>query len=217
MKKSLILSLSLAAPLFAGDPTLEPAPTIITPTPACNPLTLEMSAGYGVAMGDIFDGISCNEIDLYTIDATAVYAFNDKHAATLRLGYGFGDEALRGMDFCNETDVQTFSLMPGYRFTHVINEKWSVFAGANAGIAQLSVKNCFEAGNFRAHDNDSDWGFAYSVELGTSYKLAERWSVFASYGVFGSTADPELTYGALAVPVDNQNYHGFRLGVSHEF
>ncbi len=216
MKKSIILALGLAGAAFAGEPA---APiTVPTPAPACCPLTLELAAGYAFATGDINDGYPSRDVDLYTADITAVYSITDKHSVSLRLGYGFGDEASRLHGITAETDVRTYNIMPGYRYTHTINEKWSTYIGANIGAARVCVRECVDSlGQNRLHADDSDWGFAWSIEVGASYKLTPTWSAFATYGIFGSTADPEPRSNGLSEATDNQNYHGFRLGVSHSF
>ncbi len=235
MQKSLILALALAAaPVFAGEAPIvtvpAPAPA---PAPACCPLSVEVAGVYGFAMGDIYDGIVSKDIDVYGADITFVYNLNENHSVNLRFGYTFGDECVQnggtfdeGMSYYtrHEIDVHTFTLMPGYRYTHAIDEDWSVYAGANIGIANVSVKDAFsqtvsyvgegsEGGKLNEHD--SDWGFAWSVEIGASYKMSDNWYAFATYGLFGSTAEPELYDGI--VPVDQQWYQGIRLGVGCEF
>ncbi len=217
MKKSLVLALGLAAPAFAGEPVIAPAP-IVTPAPACCPLSVEVAGGYAFATGDIMDGIPSKEIDLYTADITGVYNINEKHAGTHRVGYGIGEDTIRLYDATVETDVRTVNIMPGYRYTHAVNEKWSVFAGANVGIARLKVEECFDGPGYdRAHAEDSAWGLAWSLEVGASYKMSSNWSVFATYGIFGNSAEPELSNPEVTIPVDNQNYHGFRIGVDYKF
>ncbi len=219
MKKSLILALSLAAPVFAGDVTLAP-PTVITPTPApaCCPLSVEVGGVYGFASGDIYDGVNSKDIDVYGADITAVYTLSDKHSVNLRLGYTYGSEQhpiFRNYGCKWEQEIQTISLMPGYRYTHAINEKWSVFAGANAGIAQVSVKDSVSGAGEHIKDQDSDWGFAWSLEVGAKYKMSDSWYAYGTYGLFGNTAEPALYNGEAAV--DQQWYQGIRLGIGCEF
>ncbi len=217
MKKPLILALGLAGAAFAGEPVIAPTPAPIptpTPAPACCPISLELAAGYAFAMDDIYDGFPSRDIDLYTADLTAVYNINDKHSINLRFGYGFGDEAFRIYGATFETDVRTYSIMPGYRYTHTINEKWSTFIGANIGATRMVTRLCIDSVAPRAKADDSDWGLGYSIEVGAHYKFATDWSVFATYGISGNTVN---TQPASVFPTDNQNYHGFRIGVSHQF
>ncbi len=225
MKKSLVLALGLAAPLFAGEAPMAQTPIITPVPPTCCPLSMEAAAGYGHAMGDIFDDASGSKsIDVYTADITAVYTFTPNHSANLRLGYSFGDECYRGPSslgtggaLVTETDVHTFSIMPGYRYTHEINEKWSAFIGANMGVANVSVKDwaCPAGATAPTKVHDSDWGFAWSVEIGAKYKMSSNWSLFGTLGLFGNTAEPVV--GAGVRPVDQQWYSGVRLGVGYEF
>ena len=139
MKKLAILA--LCAPAFAGTPevVVTPAPT---PAPAACPCSVEIGVGYNYGCRDLYksDFGSEKDIDTGSVDLTAVYALNQHHALTLRFGYAFGDEVNKNADYPgirDETDVHTFSLMPGYRYTHAITEKTSIFAGANVGIANI--------------------------------------------------------------------------------
>ncbi len=225
MKKSLILALALAAPVFAGDPVVTPPPTVYTPPAPC-PWSVEAAVGYGFAMGDIYDDtLGSKSIDVYTADLTAVYTIDETHSVNLRFGYSFGDECYRGIlggigrevDVATETDVHTFTLMPGYRYSNKLNDAWTVYAGANVGIANVSVKDwigeSYGEYGMSVRTHDSDWGFAWSVEVGAQYKMTDNWYAFGTWGLFGNTAEPATCEYLRAV--DQQWYHGFRLGVGY--
>ncbi len=229
MKKSLILALSLAvAPVFAGEAPLAPA-IVTTPAPvaASHPIALEVAGFYGFANNDIYrhgEG-SVKDIDIAGADITGVYTVDKNHSVNLRFGYAFGDEQepsarLMGMKW--ETDVHSFFLMPGYRYTHAINEKWSAYAGVNVGIASVSVKDMIRDEGGSRHAHDSDYGFAYSGELGLRYKLTENCELFGAYQFLGSAANPRVKYDmgdgeSETLPVRQQSYNCFRAGVSVKF
>lgn len=209
MKKSIILLSICALPVLAGDP----AP-VIAPAPAPCPLTLEVAAVYNDANHATisnFPGIE--DINTWGADLTANYALNSKHSVNLRLGYTFGDEVSRYPFEQIELDQHTFYLMPGYRYTHALTEKVALFAGVNAGIANVSTKACVDAADARFKNHDSDWGFAYSLEAGVRYQLSPKMEVFAAYSFNGSTAQPELG----ETEYNKQTYHGVRTGVSFSF
>ncbi len=220
MKKSMFLAM-LALPAMAG----EPAPVAVAPVPApvapaCDcPVSWELAAVYRYATRDLFVHGEGNQkdIDTYGVDLTAVYGLNDRWSANLRFGYTFGDEVNRMYDIREETDVHTFYLMPGLRYTAPLNDKWSVYGGANVGIANECVKNkvAFSLDNFYDKNHDSDWGVAFSVEAGVRYKVSDSTELFAAYEFYGSTAAPKLYDGH--TDTHGQTYHGLRAGVSISF
>ncbi len=219
MKKSLILALSLAAaPIFAGEPAPVTVAPIVTPAPVCAcPVSVELAAGYGLSNTDIYKGAESKEIDVYTFDITAVYAINDKHSVNLRFGYAFGDECQR-VDYSSiETDVHTFTLMPGYRYTHALTEKTAAYIGANVGVANVSVKDCEDYPGYRFKSHGSDYGFAYSAEIGLRHEICENWALFATYMFCGSTAEPDVKGEYYTAPTHKQRYHVFRVGAAYEF
>lgn len=222
MKKSMILAM-FALPAMAGDP----APIAVTPVPApvvapaCDcPITWELAAVYRYANRDIFAHSfgAEKDIDTYGVDLTAVYALNDRWSANLRFGYTFGDEVNKYWDSREETDVHTFYLMPGIRYTAPLNDKWSVYGGINVGIANESVKYkaSWAEDYYYYKEHDSAWGFACSLEAGVRYKVCDNAELFAAYEFYGSTATPNFG-AAWGGDTHGQTYHGVRAGVSISF
>lgn len=219
MKKIAIIALACAAPVMAGTPTVAP----VAPAPAVNPWSMEVGIGYNFAGRDLIKHSEGAEeaIDTLGVDLTAVRALTDHSALTLRFGYSFGDEAdweARSWNEKVEMDVHTFSLMPGYRYTHAITEKVSAFAGANVGIVNMSVKDHARwedgaVGNW----HDSAWGVGYSAEVGLRYALCPRTEIFAAYQFSGNTARIRLTDGEDSSTNHRQFYNGVRTGVSIKF
>ncbi len=231
MKKTLLLALALAVPTFAGEAPATSV-SVVTPTTlkqaAAGPqIDLEVAAFYGFANDDIYRGRDSKEIDIYGADLTAVRLLDENNAVTLRFGYAFGDETDPGMRLLgckHEIDVHTFSLMPGYRYSKALNENWAVYGGVSIGIANVSVKDHFR-NNHDGYINgmhDSDWGFAYSAEIGLRYKLGENSELFAAYQLMGSSANPSprMDYGdgeGEGFPVHQQSYNVVRVGFSYWF
>ncbi len=215
MKKTILLALSLAAPIFAGDAPMAPAPIITpqAPAPACCPLTLDVAGIYNYGHKDLFAEDNVKDIDTYGIDFTVNYALAERHSVNLRLGYTFGDEAIWYGDARNETDVHTFYLMPGYRYTHPLTEKLAAYAGVNAGLVNVSVKDHWRDGDGSAAAHDSEFGLGCSAEIGLSYDIAENWELFAAYQFSGSTATPAPDQR----DTRKQLYSGIRAGVSYKF
>ncbi len=219
MKKTLILALAaIAAPAFAGQESIVYVAPTPTPAPAPCPITWEVGAFYGFANHDIYKGGYCKDIDIYGADLTAVYALDDSNSVNLRFGYAFGDE--NDPDSRNagekwEIDTHTFALMPGYRYTHAINDSWSAYIGANVGVANLSIKDHYRGDGDVWSEHDSAWGFAYSAEVGLRYEVCENCDIFAAYEFMGSTAKPSLYEGECKAR--NQSYNTIRVGVGLKF
>ncbi len=222
MKKSLILALTAAMlPAMAGDPVTIPAP----PPPAPSPLSFEVGVGYNWACKDLikYDDAIEKEIDTVGIDFTGIYALNENLSVNLRLGYAFGDEVEK-TDSWNglkhETDMHVFTIMPGVRYTHPLNDKLAVYGGANIGLGVVSVKDHYRDVDtgIALSGHGSDAGLAYSVELGVQYKLTETISAFAAWQVGGNTANPDVKYNWNdEVKTSKQVTTGIRCGVNVKF
>ncbi len=219
MNKALIATLLLStSPAMAGQPLTCSTPPPAPPAKDC-PLTLELAAVYAFANSDILSHGSGAEkdIDLYGGDITAVYALNERHSANLRFGYAFGDEVNRFYGTRYETDVHNFYLMPGYRYTHAINDRTDAYFGVNVGIANLSIKTQERDAFGTSSDHNSAYGFAYSAEVGLRYKINENCTVFAAYEFCGSTATPDIRFRDSIRSGNNQSYNAVRAGASFRF
>lgn len=206
MKKVIFAAMVLGLPVMAG----EPAP-IVTPAPAPScPLTLEVAGVYKSAAKELLNVGPAKEIDVMGADLTLVKPICGKSALTLRFGYNFGDEAQRlEWGGTEEVDVHSFYLMPGYRYTHALTEKTSLYGAVNVGIANTSVKYKYDDVEVITKDHDSDWGFIGTVELGVRYQLCEKTELFAAYEFTANYAKPD--------GCDEQTYNGVRVGVGFKF
>lgn len=222
MKTTAILALAAAMPAMAGTPA--PVVTVPAPAPIAAPAAsccaLEIAAAYNFASRDLYGGAfnsGSKSIDTYGVDLTAVHSFTPNHAVTLRMGYTYGSEVERPLGLRLRQQVETFSIMPGYRYTMPVSDTVSVFVGANVGAARLRLSDsmAINANGWSVKDDDSAWGFAYSAELGISKKLCDTVSVFAAYQFSGNTAKPAFWGGY--VDIHQQTYHGVRAGVSIKF
>ncbi|MBQ3144325.1 MAG: outer membrane beta-barrel protein [Akkermansia sp.] len=206
MKKVIFAAMALGLPVMAG----EPAP-IVTPAPAPScPLTLEVAGVYKSAAKELLSYGPAKEIDVMGADLTLVKPICGNSAVTLRFGYNFGDEAQRGVfGGTEEVDVHSFYLMPGYRYTHALTEKTSLYGAVNAGIANTSFKYKFDDAEEIDKWHDSDWGFIATLELGVRYQLCEKTELFAAYEFTANYAKPD--------GCDEQTYNGVRVGVGFKF
>lgn len=206
MKKVIFAAMALGLPVMAG----EPAP-IVTPAPAPScPLTLEVAGVYKSAAKELLSYGPAKEIDVMGADLTLVKPICGNSAVTLRFGYNFGDEAQRGVfGGTEEVDVHSFYLMPGYRYTHALTEKTSLYGAVNAGIANTSFKYKFDDAEEIGKWHDSDWGFIATLELGVRYQLCEKTELFAAYEFTANYAKPD--------GCDEQTYNGVRVGVGFKF
>lgn len=241
MKKAIILAAMLALPTFAGQKLIynTPAPAVTAPA---------VDSGHGLEIGyfiswaanDIYkDWSPCKEIRTNGVDVTALYDFNRNHAMTLRLAYGFGARSwadgayeIDGESWTENARVRmhTFSLMPGYRYTHALCDKTSLYCGVNVGVSNQSLKyrgadssdvtypgySEHEDGTMKQHG--SQWGLAYSAEAGVRYAITEAVDFFVAYQFTGNTCKPKLDGGeGYHVRGKAQNYHGVRAGFGIKF
>ena len=146
---------------------------------------------------------------------------NAKNALTLRAGYDHGCAALTTTNYKNHVVLNNYSLMPGYRFTQPITNKLAAFAGANVGVLSSSEKSRVALrgkaiGNYpeSAKSHNTDFGFAYSAEVGLKYDLCPNTYVFGAYEFSGNTTAPKAYHGWRSKhPV----YNGVRAGLGINF
>ena len=234
MKKTLAI-IALAAPALAGTkPAPAPAP-VPTPAPVVSPWAVELGAGFNKAAKVTFPtdeefGQDQKKVNTWSWDITGVYNLDENNALTLRLGYAYGN---RQQDEADRIITNTWCLMPGYRYTYALNDQWSLFAGANIGVASHAWRLKMDADDGEDGDDEGDdvdvprsihksgWGFAYSAELGVRYDINTNWNVFAAYQFSGNTAAPKYKIsgpgGTSSLRSKRQNFHGVRIGVGYTF
>lgn len=196
----MLLACCAAVPAVAGTPSEVPAPA-----PAVNPWSAELGVSYAWASTDLIKGADGDKLGTLGVDLTACYALTDKHSVNLRFGYGWGYADIEGDD----ANAHTFTLMPGYRYTHKLNDQWSLFAGVNVGVAAEVITLDGPGWESRAHA----WGFAYSAELGVRYAIQPNMELFLGYIFSGNTAQPDNdVYECKA-----QASHGIRVGLGYKF
>ncbi len=219
MNKALIPALLLTlGTAMAGQPVITCTAPAPQPKREC-PLTMELAAVYAFANNDILSHGSGAEkaIDIYGGDLTVVKKMDENSSVNLRFGYGFGDEVNRYYGTKYEIDVHNFYLMPGYRYTHALDEETSLYFGVNLGVANLSLKG-HERGEWGSRsDHDSAYGLAYSAEVGLRYRICEDCEVFAAYEFCGSTASPDLSTRGYNQSANKQSYNAVRAGMNFRF
>lgn len=224
MKKTLILTTMFSLPVLAG-----PAEPAHIPAPAASPLSVELGGTYRQATKKLLNINPAKKVDVYGPEITAVYALTDAHAITLRFGYNHGSEVERvgnerGTNPYNITaKVHSFYLMPGYRYTADINEKWSVFAGASVGVTNESIKERF-IGDYglnrtkTSKNHASDWSIVGTIEAGVQYHVTESTYLYAAYELYANKAEPRFNSNAYENFGGNtQVYHSVRAGVGINF
>lgn len=214
MMKTTILALAAAMPVMAGT-----AYNVVEPV---NPYSIEMGVSYNFAARDIVKVKNGNapKVDTLGVDLTGVYAVSDRSSLNLRFGFATGSDDVRGNSYfdTSKTDVRvnSFYLMPGYRYTHPLGEYAYGFIGANIGVINESIKAKFTDNFDVRRFHGSEYGFAYSAEVGMRYEISRHFDVFLAYQFFGSTAEPGLNHVADS-STRSQLYHCVRAGVSIDF
>lgn len=216
--KTTILALAAAMPLMAGTPAyIETEPV--------NPYSIEAAVSYNFAARDMFKfgDFKGPKVDTLGVDITGMYTVNSNSSFNLRFGFATGSDDKNYEDlFKMRARVNNFYLMPGYRYTHPMGEYVSGFIGANIGIINQSVKLKISDSEFESRGHGSDYGFAYSAEVGLRYEISKHFDVFVAYQFFGSTAEVggshshgnDEDWGA---KLSAQLYHCVRAGVSFDF
>lgn len=214
--KTTILALAAAMPVMAG--------TAYTVKEPVNPYSIELGVSYNFAARDMakVDGVG-PKVDTMGVDLTGVYTVNDRSSWNLRFGFATGsDDNSRDRDefYIGTTKadvrVNNFYLMPGYRYTHPLGEYVSGFIGANIGVINESIKTKFTTDDITRRYHGSEFGFAYSAEVGLRYEISRHFDVFLAYQFFGSTAEPGLD-SVEDSSTRAQLYHCVRAGVSFDF
>ena len=215
MKTALFaLAAVAAAPVMAGTTY-----TVVEPT---NPYSIELGVGYNFAARDVLriDGVNESpKVDTLGVDITGVYTVNENSSFNLRFGFATGSDDTHYEDIAKlDARVNNFFLMPGYRYTHPMGEYVSGFIGVNAGVINESMKLKLtdEYGSYHAHG--SEFGFAYSAEVGLRYRISRHFDVFLAYQFFGSTAEPGINgQERSSIHGREQLYHSVRAGMSFDF
>lgn len=206
-----------ALPAMAGEPTLvftPPAPAP-TPAPSACPFSVELGATYRFATKEMINYGPAKDIDVYGPEITGVYELTPEHAVTLRFGYNYGSEAFRYWGATETVRVNSFYLMPGYRYTADLDDSWSLFAGISAGVTNMSNKYRGWFGEnevIKAHA--SDWAAVGTIELGVQYHVTDSTYLYAAYELYGNLAEPRVIPDAGG---DTQVYHSIRVGLGIDF
>lgn len=229
MKKTAIITAILASVAFAGEeliPPPAPAPIPAPPAPAATPAatSLEIAGAYNFATRNILKDMAPDwksKVDTIGVDLTGVYSLNANNAVTLRFGYAYGDDKLSDEGFSETYTLNTFYLMPGYRYTTSIADGLNFFAGANVGLINHSLKDKvrYEPTEFAFADNThaSAWGVAYSAEIGLTCDLCENTYLLVAYQLSGSSAKPKLGETPATNTARKQYYQSIRAGIGFKF
>lgn len=200
MKKSIILALALVAPAFGkGVETVVPVTVVETSGPAL--WAVEVGAGYNWAINDL-DDYDMEGIDTVGGDITILYNFTENLAATVRFGWSAGEK-----DYTPWYTVESeyMSVTAGLRFTTEVAPGTRWYIGAEAGVGNYELTQCVPG----LEVADDKTGFAYGVETGVQYDVAEGVYVYGAVQFSGCTADP---FGC-----KDQFGYGLRAGVGVSF
>lgn len=198
---------------------------IVAPAAATPCIAVELAGAWNVAPRPYFKEQS-DKINSWGIDLTAIYNLTENHGLTFRFGYGHGSERTLAYDYKENLSLNSFSLMPGYRFTLPVNDTVKVFAGLNVGLVNHALRyrgipmeipaEYAEQEILKAHG--SSWGLGASVEVGASVAITENVYLFAAYQYSGSSARAKArAYGETSANVHRQYYHSARVGVGFQF
>ena len=187
---------------------------------------LELNAAYNFALKDIVKeegAIPAYTVDTYGVDLTAVYAFNKNHAVNIRFGYATGDDEqtiyYEYHPLNGKVEVQNIYIMPGYRLTTPLNDSLSLFTGVNLGLAQTKGKLEISDSFGGVSKSESEWGFAWSAEIGLAQEVSNTGSLTLALQLQGLYGRPyfKMFNGLVDGKPESQLNLGVRLGYSCRF
>ena len=187
---------------------------------------LELNAAYNFALRDISkaeeEGDPSFKVNTYGVDLTAVYAFNKNHAVNIRFGYATGDDEhtiyYGYFPLNGKIEVQNIYIMPGYRLTTSLNDSLSLFTGVNLGLAQTKEKLEISDSFGGVSKNESEWGFAWSAEIGLAQKVSNTGSLTLALQLQGLYGRPHFKLANVVdEKTESQLNLGVRLGYSCQF
>ena len=231
MKKSLILALALAAPVFAGDskgitipvikadaiPATETTEAIVAPVAAPAAFSLEIGTSYFEMKDD-----NGYKLDWNGLDITGVYHITPNWSVTLRGAYGIGDDSVTYVDepYIDhyDEDFSDWYIAPGIRYTVGLTESITWYIGANIGYGKSNFKSTWSWEEYvngtpipgeSETEKDNTYSWFYSAETGVQWHCTETVYIYAA-----------LQY-ALFKPPSNEWYDqkcsGAKIGVGFDF
>lgn len=201
MKKSIVLALALVAPAFGkGVETVVPVTVVETSAPAL--WAVEVGAGYHWAINDIDDN-NLEGVDTVGGDMTILYNFTENLAATVRFGWYAGEKDYNAWE---SMEAEYMSVTAGLRYTTEVAPGTRWYIGAEAGVGNYELT--YSILGYEVVSDDKT-GFAYGVETGVQYDVADGVYVYGAVEFSGCTADP----GACK----DQFGYGLRAGVGVSF
>ena len=223
MKKSLIIALALAAPVFAGDgksatgavADAAPAPAIVAPAAAPAAFSLEIGTSYFEMKDD-----NGYKLDWNGLDITGVYHITPNWSVTLRGAYGIGDDYVTYVDepYVDhyDEDFSDWYIAPGIRYTVGLTESITWYIGANIGHGKSRIESTWQgymngAAVPGASDTikESTGNWNYSAETGVQWHCTESVYIYCAlqYALFKPTSNEW----------DDQKCSGAKIGVGFDF
>lgn len=230
MKKTLIMALALAAPVFAGDgkgvtipvvkadsiPTTE---AIVAPVAAPAAFSLEIGPSYFKMKND--DDVKS---DWKGLDVTGIYHITPNWSVNLRCAYGTGSESFTETDEEDgniyadhyKEDFDDWFIAPGLRYSVGLTDSITWYIGANIGYGKCSVESSWQ---------EFMNGEPIPGESETFKESTKSWVYSAETGVQWHCTESLYIYGAVQYsvikPTSNEWYDqkglGARLGVGFDF
>ena len=191
--------------------------------------SFDVNVGYG------FEAVPDSEYacDMTTVEAEGAYYLAPHHALTLSLGFAGGG---RTNDYCvawgpfyvpftDSFDRNNFTLMGGYRFSHMIGRYAILQVGAKAGLDVQSLR--VDKGFGRHLDDccshgksDTAAGLAYAGYAMIGFFVNENTCVHLGYQFRGATSKPSVSnpmpWGE-DYKAHSMRWHEVRVGFTYHF
>lgn len=207
MKKTLIMALALAAPVFAGDgkgvtipvvkadsiPTTE---AIVAPVAAPAAFSLEIGPSYFEWENDMNV-----KTDWEAIDLTAIYHITPNWSANLRFACGVTSNSYVVDEYVDENhnadhydeDSTDWFIAPGIRYSVGLTDSITWYIGANIGYGKSKVEETWQEYHMGApipgeteKYEESTKAWFYSAETGVQWHCTESLYIYGAvqYSIF---------------------------------
>jgi len=193
MKKTILLSLLLAAPAFAGTQT------VYEPTPAPTP---ESQAAWQFFVGGSAGYLIDADEDMYTlrIGANSPWVLSGWSVSLFAEGgWTENHDALDPVTpLGTSSDLDLIPVTANVRFEHLISGGLSAYVGGGLGATYLDADLKFPGGSAHA----DDWVFTAQVFAGLAYHVNDnvelfggaRWIYFDDPGFTGVSLDDDVLF-----------------------
>lgn len=226
MKKSLIITLAIAAGAASAAPYYLPTTDYTRDLPPANSYSYDAQdlspckpvlSPFGIEIGGTC--IIPDEDDLGTdmvlagLDVAGVYNINENWSVNLRFSWASDDKSLRVEHDVYDLELTHWSIAPGIRYTVNFTDSIGWYVGANVGFGNTKASEVWkDTYDKYGHKPEvvSEWeddasGVTYTIETGVRVNCCDNVYLYGSVMYWGTTA--------ITGDLSKTSGYGFRAGL----